>query len=111
MLDDEPVTANMVSASAELLDVVAARPADADTRLPLVPAFTRDPEATLDSPWTRQFHIVGRLAPASGLGVFLPGLVDWLDLQRQGSVGLRGIAAEALSAEEPQRLQRPGYIR
>ena len=129
LVDDEPVTANRVSASAELLDVVGARPAygrlleagddvegaelvavvshrfwrrvsgdpafvgqrlrfpgdtpftvvgvlqpdvtypvDADIWLPLVPAFTRDPDAALDSPRTRQFHIVGRLAPGVACG-------------------------------------------
>ena len=129
MVDDEPVTANRVLASAELLDVVGARPAygrlleagddiegaelvavvsqrfwrrvsgdpafvgqrlrfpgdtsftivgvlqpdvtypiDADIWFPLVPAFTRDPDAALDSPGTRQFHIVGRLAPGVAIG-------------------------------------------
>ena len=130
LIDDEPITANRVLASAELLDVVGARPAygrlleagddvvgaepvavvshrfwrrvsgdpafvgqrlrpagdgapftivgvlqpdvtypvDADIWLPLVPAFARDPHATLDSPQTRQFHIVGRLAPGRTLG-------------------------------------------
>ena len=129
MIDDEPVTANRVLASAELLDVVGARPAygrlleaaddvvgaelvavvshrfwrrvsgdpgfvgqrlsnagdtpftivgilqpdvaypiDADIWFPLVPAFTRDPDATLDSPGTTQFHVVGRLAPDVAIG-------------------------------------------
>ena len=43
-------------------------PVDADIWLPLVPAFTRDPDAALDSPGTRQFHIVGRLAPGVANG-------------------------------------------
>ncbi len=39
-------------------------PVDADIWLPLVPAFTApNPDAALDSPGTRQFHVVGRLAP------------------------------------------------
>ena len=38
-------------------------PVDADIWLPLVPAFGRDLDAVLDSPRTRQFHVVGRLAP------------------------------------------------
>ena len=129
LVDDEPVTANRVLASAELLDVVGARPAygrlleaaddiegaelvavvshrfwrrvsgdpafvgqrlsfpgdapftivgvlrpdvsypvDADIWLPLVPAFTRDPDEVLDSPRTRQFHVVGRLSPGISSG-------------------------------------------
>ena len=129
LIDDEPVTANRVLASAELLDAVGARPAhgrlleaaddvqgaelvavvshrfwlrvsgdpafvgqrltfpgdtpftvvgvlqpdvsypvDADIWLPLVPAFTRVPDAALDSPRTRQFHVVGRLAPGVAVG-------------------------------------------
>ena len=129
MVDDEPVTANRVLASAEVLDVVGARPAygrllearddiegaelvavvshrfwrrvsgdpafvgkrlsfpgdtpftivgvlqpdvaypvDADIWLPLVPAFTRDPDEVLESPRTRQFHVVGRLAPGVSIG-------------------------------------------
>ena len=128
LVDDEPITANRVLASAELLDVVGARPAygrllearddvegaelvavvshgfwrrvsgdpafvgrrlrfpgdtpftvvgilqpdvaypvDADIWLPLVPAFARD-DATLDSPRTRQFHVVGRLASGVAVG-------------------------------------------
>lgn len=129
LIDDEPVTANRVLASAELLDAVGARPAhgrlleaaddvegaelvavvshrfwrrvsgdpafvgqrlsfpgdapftivgvlrpdvsypvDADIWLPLVPAFTRDPDEVLDSPRTRQFHVVGRLSPGISSG-------------------------------------------
>ena len=129
LVDDEPVTANRVLASADLLDVVDARPAygrlleaaddvagaelvavvshrfwrrvsgdptfvskrlsnagdtpftivgvlppdvaypvDADIWFPLVPAFTRDPDEVLDSPRTRQFHVVGRLAPGVSIG-------------------------------------------
>ena len=129
LIDDEPVTANRVLASAGLLDAVGARPAhgrlleagddvegaapvavvshrfwrrmsgdpafvgrrlrfpgdapftvvgvlqpdvnypvDADIWLPLVPAYARDPDATLDSPRTRQFHVVGRLAPGVSVG-------------------------------------------
>ena len=129
LVDDEPVTANRVLASAELLDVVGGRPAhgrlleaaddvdgaelvavvshrfwrrvsgdpafvgqrlsfpgdapftivgvlqpdvsypvDADIWLPLVPAFTRDPDEVLDSPRTRQFHVVGRLSPGTSSG-------------------------------------------
>ena len=43
-------------------------PVDADVWLPLVPAFTRGPDAVLDSPRTRQFHAVGRLAPSVSVG-------------------------------------------
>ena len=43
-------------------------PVDADIWFPLVPAFTRDPDAALDSPRTRQFHVVGRLAPDVSIG-------------------------------------------
>ncbi|MCY4638073.1 MAG: ABC transporter permease [Acidobacteria bacterium] len=129
LVDDEPVTANRVLASAELLDVVGARagygrllepgddvdgaelvavvshrfwrrvsgdpafvgrrlsfpgdapftivgvlqpdvsyPVDADIWLPLVPAFTGDPDEVLDSPRTRQFHVVGRLSPGTSGG-------------------------------------------
>ena len=129
LVDDKPVTANRVLASAELLDVVGARPAygrlleaaddvegaelvavvshrfwrrvsgdpafvgqrlsfpgdapftvvgvlrpdvsypvDADIWLPLVPAFTRDPDEVVNSPRTRQFHVVGRLAPGISSG-------------------------------------------
>ena len=129
LVDDEPVTANRVLASAELLDAVGARaahgrlleaaddvagaelvavvshrfwrrvsgdptfvgkrlgnagdtpftivgvlqpdvsyPVDADIWFPLVPAFTRDPDAALDSPRTTQFHVVGRLAPGVSIG-------------------------------------------
>ena len=129
LVDDEPVTANRVLASAELLNVVGARaaygrllepgddvegaalvavvshrfwrrvsgdpafvgqrlsfpgdtpftivgvlqadvayPVDADIWLPLVPAFTRDPDEVLDSPRTRQFHVVGRLSPGVSSG-------------------------------------------
>ena len=129
MIDDEPVTANIVRASAELLAVVGARPAygrllepgddvegaeivavvshrfwrrvsgdpafvgrrvsppgdapmtivgvlqpdvaypvDADIWLPLVPAYAGAPEATLDNPRARQFHVVGRLAPGVSTG-------------------------------------------
>ncbi len=129
LVEDEPVTANRVLASAELLDVIGARPAygrlleaaddvegaelvavvshpfwqrvsgdpafvgrrlrppgdapftivgvlqpdvaypiDADIWFSLVPAFTRDPDAALDSPRTTQFHVVGRLAPGVAVG-------------------------------------------
>ena len=129
MIDDEPVTANRVLASAELLDTVGARPAygrlleagddvegaepvavvshrfwrrvsgdpafvgqrlrfpgdtsftvvgvlqpdvsypvGADIWLPLVPAYARDADTALDSPRTRQFHVVGRLAPGVSRG-------------------------------------------
>ena len=43
-------------------------PVDADVWLPLVPAFTRGSDAVLDSPRTRQFHVVGRLAPGVSVG-------------------------------------------
>ncbi|MDE2907407.1 MAG: ABC transporter permease [Acidobacteriota bacterium] len=43
-------------------------PVDADVWLPLVPAFTRGSDAVLDSPRTRQFHAVGRLAPSVSVG-------------------------------------------
>ena len=129
MIDDAPVTANIVRASAELLQAVGARPAygrlleaeddvegaelvavvshrfwrrvsgrpafvgqrlsppgetpitivgvlqpdvaypvDADIWLPLVPAYARDPFATLDNPRAPQFHVVGRLAPGVSSG-------------------------------------------
>ncbi|MYN65658.1 MAG: ABC transporter permease [Acidobacteria bacterium] len=43
-------------------------PVDADVWLPLVPAFTRGSDAVLDGPRTRQFHVVGRLAPDVPIG-------------------------------------------
>ena len=49
-------------------------PVDADVWLPLVPAFTRGPDAVLDSPRTRQFHAVGRLAQGVSVGQALSEL-------------------------------------
>ena len=152
LVDDEPVTANRVLASAGLLAAVGARPAhgrllepgddvegaalvavvshrfwrrvsgdpafvgqrlrfpgdrpftvvgvlqpdvtypvDADIWLPLVPAFGRDLDAPLDSPRTRQFHVVGRLAPGVSIGQARSDL---------------GVVHGRLSAEHPEDYPR-----
>ena len=70
-------------------------PVDADIWLPLVPAFGRDLDAPLDSPATRQFHVVGRLAPGVSIG------------QARSELG---VVHGRLSAEHPEDYPRMAIV-